>query len=139
MSLNPQIKKVQVGTKELRTVTIYPLSVADQFTMTELIGEVLEEVSKPDFSKKKDMEVVDYVVKTIKNNLKSILEFVLDPGEEIKFTELTNTQLVEIVDIIFNANYEEVIKNLKDLTKKAKALWTSKGSLPKSSGKQVTK
>lgn len=135
MSLNPQITTVEVGIKRLREVTIYPLSVADQFKMTELIGEVIQKVSDKSFAEQKDTAVVEFIVKALKKHLDKILCYVLDDSEKLEFTELSNTQLTEIINVIFEVNYEGMIKNLKDLSKKAKVLWTSEGSLPKSSEK----
>jgi len=135
--MNPQISTVEVGIRSLREVFIYPLSVSDQFKLTEIITSVIQEVSSvPDGSD--DMVIVNIAVDAIKINLAKILVFVLDEKESITFEELTNTQLMEIVDIIFETNYEGIIKNLKRLLEKARILWSSPASLPKLSEKQVT-
>lgn len=132
--MNPQISTVEVGTKSLREVFIYPLSVSDQFQLTGIITGVMQEVASLEDSAD-DMKIVTLATDAIKLNLAKILEYVLDEGETISFEELTNAQLMAIVDIIFEENYEEQIKNLKRLVEKAKKLWSSKQLSPKSSVK----
>jgi len=137
--MNPQITTVEVGVRSLREVIIYPLSVADQFNMTDRITGIIQKFADDDeLEKSEDMKVVATVVKAIKDNLGKIFQYVLDENEKIGFDELTNTQLMEIVDTIFEVNYEGLIKNLKRLQGKAKILWTSTGQLQKSSEKPVT-
>lgn len=136
--MNPQISTVEVGIKSLREVFIYPLSVSDQFQLTDVITGVIQEVAGLEDDGGDDMIVISIAINAIKTNLAKILEFVLDANETISYDELTNTQLMEIVDIIFETNYEGLIKNLKRLQEKARILWSSAPSLPKSSVKQVT-
>lgn len=38
-NLNPQIRTTEIGIKSLRTITIYPLSLADQFNVSDIIAE----------------------------------------------------------------------------------------------------
>ena len=135
--MNPQISTVEVGIKVLREVLIYPLSVADQFKLTNIITGVIQEVASLE-EEANEVVIINLVVDAIKINLEKILVFVLDEKETISFEELTNAQLMEIVDIIFEANYENQIKNLKRLVEKARILWSSAESSPKSSEKQVT-
>ena len=135
--MNPQISTVEVGTKSLREVFIYPLSVSDQFQLTGIITGVMQEVSSLEDSAD-DMKIITLATDAIKLNLAKILEYVLDEGETISFDELTNSQLMDVVNIIFEENYEEQIKNLKRLFEKAKKLWSSKQLSPKSSEKPVT-
>ena len=138
--INPQISIVEVGIKTLREITIYPLSVNAQFQMTELITSVVQSFAENQTLEKEqdDVVVVKMVVEAVQQNLEKFFDFVLDKDESIDFDELTNNQLMDIVDVIFENNYEHIIKNLKSLLGRAKTLWTSKESLPKSSGKPAT-
>ncbi len=135
--MNPQISTVEVGIKSLREVFIYPLSVSDQFNLTDIITTVMQEVAGLEEGGD-DIIVITIAINAIKTNLAKILDYVLDEKETLSYDELTNTQLMEIVDIIFETNYEGLIKNLKRLQEKARILWSSAPSLPKSSVKQVT-
>ena len=37
--VNPQVKSIKLGVRTLRKITIYPLSVADQLELTDMITE----------------------------------------------------------------------------------------------------
>jgi len=134
--MNPQISTVEVGIKSLREVFIYPLSVSDQLNFTNVIVGIIEEVSSVEDSSS-DSVVIKLVLDAIQINLAKILTFVLDEKENISFEELTNTQLMAIVDIIFETNYEGIIKNSRRLLEKARILWGSEQLSPKLSEKPV--
>lgn len=117
--LNPQISMVEVGVKELREVTIYPLSMADEKKMVSLISK---EISVADKKMKNltDVAAVKYVVDLIATHLQTIFKFVLDPDEEIKEEELTNSQLADIALLIYIVNFETVVVKLKAPIEKIK-------------------
>jgi len=122
-SMNPDITTTEVGIRKLREVTIYPLSVHDQLKATEIITDVINTFST--FTELEDSNVIDAVVGILKPNISAILKLVVDENEEISLSELTNPQLERIVNIIFAANYKEVIKNSQDLIGKMKPLLAS--------------
>lgn len=117
-SMNPQITTIQVGVKSLREITLYPLSMADQFQMTDLISEEISNFTGTDFSEMTDIETVEMVFDAIKKNLIKILNFVTDEKETVAFEEITNTQFVDIATKIYEINFEVVEKNLKTLKQK---------------------
>ena len=39
--LNPQVAEVEIGVRNLRKITIYPLSIADQLSTTDLVSEAI--------------------------------------------------------------------------------------------------
>jgi hypothetical protein len=123
--LNPEIKTVKVGTRQLRPVKIYPLSVADQFELTKSLATVINQVAgeEVDLRKMSEEKAVEAIQEIVSSNLDMILKFVCDDGEAPKMTELTNNQIVEIVTTIFEVNYEGLIKNFKDLFKRGKVLF----------------
>lgn len=115
--LNPNIKTVDVGTRKLRTVKIYPLSLTDQqgiidtvidavatFMDRRLAGELVQTT-----------EMVRFAVDALKENINKIIAFVTDPDEAPKPEELTNAQLVEIVNVIYTENFEGPAKNVSSL------------------------
>jgi len=121
--MNPDITSVEVGIRKLRNVTIYPLSVASQLEATDIIAKVMNEVAA--FDGLEDSQVIERFVSLIRSSLKDILSLVLDEKEEIDFNELTNPQLEMIVNVLFDKNYKDVVKNSKDLIGKMKPLLTS--------------
>lgn len=116
-NLNPQITDTMVGIRELRKLTIYPVSLADEFHLTELIATVIAEIAS---SEQEENLFLLKIINTIKTNIREILTYVIDEDVDTLLKELTNTQASEIAKIIYEANFEESIKNLKDLIKKAK-------------------
>jgi len=141
MGMNPQITTVEIGVKSLQEVTIYPLSIGDQFKMTDLITTAIQDVvgsnSIEDFD---DAAVIQFAIDLIRDNLEKFLSFVIQESEKISFGDITNEQLFEIIQIIFTVNYEGVLKNGKDLVKKIQENLGLKltGSLPKSLKKPIT-
>jgi len=109
-----------IGIRELKKITIYPLSLADEFKMTELIATVVSEVASADDSE--DGVLLLKIITAVKNNIKELLQYVLEPGTPVDeiLHDITNDQVMEIATIIFEVNYANSIKNFKDLIKKAK-------------------
>ena len=127
--LNPQIREISVGTKELRKVTIYPLSMADQFNMTDAIVAAAGQFSTLDPKSLSDTAIVATMVNLIEENLQDLFNLLLDEEEQIAFTELTNDQFTDVVAIVYEVNYENSIKKLQDLIGKIKGVMP-KATLP---------
>jgi len=131
--LNPQIRIVKIGTKTLRTVKIYPLSFADQLKMTDLITEAVQKLfsERKNVEKAPNVEVVGYFVDIVKRNIEQLLVLVTDKEEKV-IENITNMQLVEIANIIYEMNYEVIAKNVKNLFGKITAASSSKRLSPRS-------
>lgn len=135
--MNPDITTSDIGIINLRTITIYPLSVANQLDATDLIIKVVNGMSSLD--KIDDEAVVKTFIGLVGDNIQKILNMVTSESEVIDFVELTNTQLLEIVQKIYEINYKDVSKNLKDLIQKMQPLLASMRSQQPLSEKPVTK
>ena len=135
--LNPDIMDIIYGKKELKKLTLYPLSVGDQFTVTNMVTEVAQTlVAAQKTSKLDDLVFVTALMAALENNLGKILSLVASiPEDESKniINDLTNTQLVDIVDAIWVVSYEPALKKGKGLYERAKSVFNSKESLPSSS------
>ena len=118
--LNPQISTVEVGIKKLREVTIYPLSMADQFKLTDILVEVFNEFSTFDELGLDDSATIEKGIKIIKENLIQIIDIITDENETISFDELTNTQFSELAVLLYDMNYEGALGNLKSLIGRVK-------------------
>ncbi len=136
--LNPDIRKLTIGKKELRTITILPLSLKDQFEMSELISTIIIEVSTTKGSSEEDQNsaFVLSLFNTIKNNIELFLGMVTDSDSAYIPEFMTNNQLIELSKMIYEMNYENLLKNVKDLILKAKSSQAWMGSSPKSSPEQ---
>jgi hypothetical protein len=125
--LNPEIKVVQVGVREIKPVHIYPLSMKDHMDLFDMLGKTILTLGESyDFQNLGDEESIGVAVKFIQEiimeNLVKILEFVTDESERPTLDELTNNQFMEIANNVFEVNYEGFVKNLKNLTQKIRGM-----------------
>ena len=132
--LNPQICSIEVGRKTLKEVTIYPLSLTDQFRTTDLISDLVTKtvafLEKTKTSEETSEEainiaVIQEIASSIEANLAKILDFVVDSGEKIDLDDLTNLQFSELADLIFDVNYAGAVGNFQGLVSKVKTLLQS--------------
>lgn len=130
--LNPQARLVEIGVRKIREVMIYPLAFASQLEMTDLITKAVQEffAKREELETGPDIEVVSFAVGTIRENIKRILALVSDEEDLLK--DVTNLQLVDIVTVIYEMNYEAISKNAKSLFEKIAGLLPSKRPLPRS-------
>ena len=75
-NLNPQITDVEIGIRSLRKITVYPLSVSDQFKMSDLITKALQKFFLRE--DQDDVAFIAFLLGLIKKNLVSILELICD-------------------------------------------------------------
>jgi len=127
--LNPQIAELEIGTKKVRTITLYPLSLADQFKMSDLITNVIRDLVDEEGALKiknaEDIEFVGYALELIKKNLCKILGFVTEDFKGVDpLKELTNLQVTELARIIFEVNYADAAKNALDLFERVMELFS---------------
>jgi len=130
-SLNPEIREVYVGVRHLRKVHIYPLSISDQEQLTNLIVTFADKFQNVDWNKIANDEALEVLKKIITDNLNKILEFVTDDDERPKLDEMTNNQFYEIINAIFEVNYEGLVKNMKDLFSRMKNLMVQQNQMKK--------
>ena len=135
--LNPQIHEVQIGVRELRNISIYPLSFADEIKLTDLISEALRAFLVRE-NQHNDMAFVAFMVDLIKKNLSKIISLVTDEEGEDVLQDITNVQMIEIVNIIYDVNFEIPSKNARSLTKKVKTLFPSVRPQPQSANSTDT-
>jgi len=120
--MNPQIRTVNIGVRELRPIKIYPLSMADQTKMVDLIkGVLLRVFERQEESDANDMQLAELVIKEIQENLPVLLKYIVD--EEVPLEDLTNFQFTEIVGHVYKDNFEDAGKNVKNLVEKMKKVF----------------
>ena len=126
--LNPQIASLEIGIRNLRTIKIYPLSFGDQLEMTDLITGTIQKFLEERGEKLQEgnVEFVQFIIDLLRNNLGRIIKLISDETEKM-LKEITNVQVVEMVDLIYKMNYEESSKNALSLFKKVKDSFRSKG------------
>ena len=126
--LNPQIASLEIGIRNLRTIKIYPLSFGDQLEMTDLITETIQKFieARGDKLQEDNVEFVQFIIDLLRKNLSKIIKLISDE-EDTLLKEITNVQVVDMVNIIYEMNYEESIKNAQSLFEKIKPMFQSTG------------
>lgn len=124
--LNPQVTGVEVGIRNLRKIKIYPLSVAQQWAMSDLITQALQVFMQRE--SKNDYEFVSNLLALIKDNLAMALTLVTDLSEQEcsdLFSEMTNVQMAKIIETIYDINYKPISKNVASLLEKIVTVFPS--------------
>lgn len=126
--INPQIASLEIGTRNLRTIKIYPLSFGDQLEMTDLITDTIQKFleARGEKLQEDNIEFVQFVVNLLRNNLAKIIKLISDEDEKM-LKEITNLQVTELVTIIYEMNYEESIKNARSLVEKIQPMFQLTG------------
>lgn len=128
-TLNPDIRTIQYGKKTLQEVVIYPLSIRDQFKLTELLTSVVQDLANVKTEGMTDLVFVSLIIKAIEENINKILEICADlsPEEANKIIdEMTNTQLAILVETIWECDFEPMLKKGKSLFDRAKSMFGSR-------------
>jgi Golgi nucleoside diphosphatase len=135
--LNPRGVEIEIGIRTPRKITIYPLSVRDQMKLSDLITEALRIFFAS--TNKEDIEFVSTIINIISKNLNKIMLMIVpDERNQLQkmwasFTkkevdmliDISNNQMLEIVQHVFDMNYGDPLKNAKSLFEKAKELFLS--------------
>lgn len=126
--LNPQIANLEIGIRNLRTIKIYPLSFGDQLEMTDLITETIQKFieARGDKLREDNVEFVQFIIDLLRKNLSKIIKLISDE-EDTLLKEITNVQVVDMVNKIYEMNYEESVKNAQSLFEKIKPMFQSTG------------
>lgn len=126
--INPQVVEVEIGARNLRKIKIYPLSVGDQLKMTDILAEVFAAfviIEKETTEEEEGLvKFGSYLVSILKDNLPQIVGFVTEEEKDV-LDDITNHQLIGIIEIVYETNFESVAKNAKGLFGKMKDLFQS--------------
>ena len=126
--INPQITKVEIDIREMRDIEIYPLSMADQLNLTDLLSTAIGAFAAKEDGE--DIAVVAFIVNLVKENLGRVLSMITgEDGTEL-MKEITNLQAASIAEQVYETNYGVVAKNFESLSKKLKTFFPSERPLP---------
>jgi len=125
--INPQTTNIEIGTRSLRTIKVYPVSFGDQLELTDLITSTIQEFykSREEIENKDDTAMVEFLIGLLRENLARIIKLITDE-EETVFKEMTNNQVVELAKLIYEMNYAESLKNAQSLFEKIQQLFQLK-------------
>jgi len=128
VKVNPNIRRIEIGVRELKKVKVYPLSAAYTVSLAKKVGGILmdffgtklksfeeEEVNK---------QVANLFASIIENNLEEMIENAIDLQEIEAVTvnevlcDMSTEQLVEICEIIYEVNYKALVSKIIGLLPK---------------------
>jgi hypothetical protein len=117
--VNPQVKEVKIGLRTLRKIEIYPLSVADQLELTDMITEAVGVFFSIEAEKQKEglpMEFIIFMTQLIKDNIGELVTKVTgEEDSDAVLVDMTNDQMSDIISIIYKENFEGPFGKLVDL------------------------
>ena len=154
--LNPRRRVLEVGTRQLREITLWPLAFtsqlelkdiiiasAQEFFMTILPERLIEAKKAEDLgleglltnpTEVETMEYIKFFVGQIEKNISEVLALALDKEEdpEAILKDADNDQVSLMATIIFEANFEGASKNVKSLVSKMKEVFQLTRQQPQS-------
>lgn len=158
--VNPKCRKVEIGVRTIREITIWPLSLADELEFSSRIVSLMngyEDIANPrlppipegsteegiesilqEFPSESEIEikVATYIITAIKENLVELLAFVTE--EEVSLNDVDNDQFMDLCDTIFEMNFAGAVGKGMRLLSKVKSLFQQKTQSEKSSSQPVT-
>ena len=145
--VNPKCRKFEIGVRNLRDITIWPLSLADELEFSEkIIGLVdgfdaaiyipLPEATEEEQTGNTELRIAAYILSAIKENLVELLAYVAD--EEVTLKDIDNEQFVELCELIFDMNFDGAAGKIKRLLNKVKSLFPQKTLSENLSSPQAT-
>lgn len=154
---NPKCRKVEIGVRHIREITIWPLSLASELEFSsKIVGlvEGFEFVSNPpapiipddatdeelqaiaDSIPNTDVLIANYIITAIQDNLIDLLAYVTD--DPVTLDDLDNELAIDLVGIIYEMNFEGAVGKGKLLLGKVKNLFQQKKPLENLSSQPVT-
>jgi len=120
--VNPQVKSVKIGIQHLRKVSIFPLSVADQLNMTDLITDAVGQFFAMEAEKAVEGPPVEFIVfmlELLKSNIGELVTKITAEDDSDKvLSEMTNDQLSNVVEIVYRENFERPLAKIVGLFQK---------------------
>ena len=118
--INPRIRNVSIGIRNLRNIKVYPLSMHDQKQLIALVNKILktlfEEEKKTEKTDDKNLVFISHVVKVIEDNIEELLGYAAPDEDITKFMkDIDNDQLSEIVGHVYRDNFGTPVKNVTSL------------------------
>lgn len=115
--INPEMAEIEVGVRYLRKVTFFPLSNAHEIKMTKVLKEIFAEMAKlgADNNEESLIVFVNRLLDIITDNIQMILGMISDEPPQSLLEDMTNSQLVKVVEYVYKTNFEEPAKNLQAL------------------------
>jgi len=117
--LNPQIRDVQIGVRNLRNIKVYPPSLADQIKLMKIISEGAALWFRDNPEGEMSPEAIAGILAVIQTNIGDVLKILMGLEKKVQvdkvLKDLTNTQLANIIIKVLEDNFLGPVKNVKSL------------------------
>lgn len=115
--INPQIRAIKIGVRDLREISILPLSIGDQGKLSDIISKAIKTFVDSGKAKLQDEAFIGEVLELVSKNIGSILELIVDDKVSSKrlLNEITNKQALNIAEIVYEENYADIVKKVQGL------------------------
>ena len=112
--LKPKIEKAWIGIEEMKELSIYPLSMADQQSAFTTIADAIRFFTETE--DKADAVFIKGMIKLVMDNFTEILTMVTR-GVDVQalLHETTNEQAVNIAEIIYKNNFAILIQKISGM------------------------
>ena len=121
-SLVVETRKMIIGIKQPKEIEIFPLSFGQQKKFADQIGKALVTFSETAEDGLSFVDMVKMILQLIEENVTDIFTMVTE--EELDLDKVTNTQLADFCNIVYEMNFEESLKKVNSLVEKVKKAWT---------------
>ena len=117
IQLNPQITSMLIGARNLREITIYPLTVGPQLAIIQQVAEVGGAIQ----GAIDDYTTTGSVIGLVTKHLPSIIEHLIDPEEDKEkvLNDLTFDQFEKLAEMVYKIDFESLGKKAVGLFLKA--------------------
>jgi len=127
-NLAPDIRTLTIGVRAPKENTIYPISVANE---KELLSQFISAFSLiAQLEGTTDADFIDNIKDAVYDNIETILLYVTDEDAEVTTEDFTNAQFLALCEIVFEVNFEVLLKNGKSFIEKMKTLFNSMKQQP---------
>jgi hypothetical protein len=119
LQMIPSFRTIVVGIRDPQERKVYPLSWSDTRKIQNLVYYCFAKVA--DSQIKDPVAIYNFIFETIYENLVFVANLVIE-GDEITGEELSAAQATELANIVYDMNFEIIVKNLQSLLQKASVL-----------------
>ena len=119
--MNPQVRDLEIGIRSLRKIKIYPMSMADQLSLNDLITQTITAffATKASEGEQGLIAFVTFMLDLIRENMGRFVGYTTDEKDpDVFLGDITNEQAILLAEIIYEQNYVGLIKKVKALFQK---------------------
>ncbi|RLF28751.1 MAG: hypothetical protein DRN14_03595 [Thermoplasmata archaeon] len=103
--LNPEVKEIQIGTRDSKIVTVYPLSYYNQKKIIEQVRVYMASSLAEKGEETSDIDYLGSLSVVLEKNIKVLIDKCTDLDKKTFMADITSGQLVSFLSIIVEVNF----------------------------------